>query len=86
MGVIALVILVYKPAEWLTHRVVKPQDSFAATVTINVLCTDFLRSVFQTVIETWIGIRHICWDLIFGFFYQWPREFYDFAGCGVILF
>lgn len=75
VSVIALVLLTYKPAEWLTHRIVKPQDSFSATVTLNILCTVLLMSVFLTVIGTWIGSRHISWAPIIGFFYQWPRNF-----------
>ena len=35
LAVIALVLLTYKPAEWLTHKVVKHGDSFGAIVTVN---------------------------------------------------
>ncbi len=75
VSVVTLVILTYKPAEWLTHKIVKPQDSFSATVTINILSTVLLMSVFLTVVGTWIGSRHISWEPFIAFFYKWPRNF-----------
>lgn len=75
LSVIALVFLTYRPAEWLTQKVVKQEDSFSATVTINILCTVLLMSVFLTVIGSWIGSRQISWEPIIRFFYKWPRNF-----------
>ncbi len=75
MSVIALVLLTYKPAEWLTGKVVHPDDSFRARITINILCTVLLMSVFLTVIGTWIGCRHISMEPITRFFFRWPRNF-----------
>jgi hypothetical protein len=75
LAVLALVLLTYKPAEWLTHKVVSQGDSFRSTVTINILCTVLLLSVCLTVVGTWIGSRHISMDPITGFFYKWPRNF-----------
>jgi len=68
-------LLTYKPAEWLTRKIVSHGDSFRATVTINILCSVFLLSIFLTVIGTWIGSRHISLEPIVGFFYKWPRNF-----------
>jgi hypothetical protein len=75
LAVVALVLLTYKPAEWLTHKVAAQGDSFRAVVTINILCTVFLLSICLTVVGTWIGTRHISLEPIVGFFYKWPRNF-----------
>ena len=75
LSVIALVILTYKPAEWLTSKYVHKDDSFNSHIIINILCTVFLMSIFLTVIGTWIGTRHISIDPIRAFFYKWPRNF-----------
>jgi hypothetical protein len=73
--VVALVLLTYKPAEWLTHKVVKHGDSFGAVVTVNILCHVFLLSIFLTIFGTWIGSRSLSMEPIRGFFYKWPRNF-----------
>ena len=73
--VIALVLLTYKPAEWLTSRVVKEGNSFGSHIVINILFTVFLMSIFLTVIGTWIGSRQISMEPIRMFFYKWPRNF-----------
>jgi hypothetical protein len=75
LAVIALVLLTYKPAELLTRKIVKHGDSFSSTVTINILCTVFLLSIFLTIIGTWIGGKHLSMEPIVGFFYKWPRNF-----------
>lgn len=75
MSVIALVLLTYKPAAWLTGKVVHKDDSFRAHIVVNVLCTVFLMSIFLTVIGTWIGCRHISMEPITHFFFKWPRNF-----------
>jgi len=68
VAVIALVLITYKPAEWLTDRIVKKGDSFGSHIVINILCTVFLMSIFLTVIGTWIGIRHIsAWSIFICF-------------------
>jgi len=74
-SVIALVLLTHKPAEWLTSKIIKQDDSFGAHMTVNTLCTVFLMSIFLTVIGTWIGSRHISMEPIYMFFYKWPRNF-----------
>ena len=73
--VIALVLITYKPAEFLTAKIIKKDDSFNSHIVINVLCTVFLMSLFMTIIGTWIGSGQISMDPIFGFFYKWPRNF-----------
>ena len=75
LAVIALVLFTYKPAEWLTHRIVNRGDSFRSVVTINILCTVFILSIFLTVVGTWIGSRQISLEPITVFFYKWPRNF-----------
>ena len=75
LSVIALVLITYKPAEWLTSKIVAEGDSFCSHITINILCTVFLMSIFLTVIGTWIGSRQISWEPILLFFYKWPRNF-----------
>lgn len=73
--VIALVLITYKPAEWLTSRIVDKEDSFNSHIVINILCTVFLMSIFLTVIGTWIGNRQVNMEPIRMFFYKWPRNF-----------
>jgi hypothetical protein len=75
LAVIALVLLTYKPAEWLTRKIGKHGDSFNSIVTINVLCTVFLLSIFHTIVGTWIGSRRLSMEPIVGFFHKWPRNF-----------
>ncbi len=75
VAVIALVLLTYKPAEWLTSRVVKEGDSFDAHILINIIFSVLLMSIFLTVIGTWIGSHHISMEPIRMFFYKWPRNF-----------
>ena len=72
--VIALVLITYKPAEWLTSRIVEEGDSFNSHILINILCTVFLMSIFLTVIGTWIGTRQVTMEPIRMFFYKWPRN------------
>lgn len=75
LSVIALVLLTYKPAEWLTSKIVNKGDSFSAHITVNILCTVFLISIFLTVIGTWIGTLNISMEPIKMFFFKWPRNF-----------
>lgn len=75
ISVVVLVLITYKPAEWLTSKIAKEGDSFSSHIVINILCTVFLMSVFLTVIGTWIGSRQISWEPIRLFFYKWPRNF-----------
>ncbi len=75
LSVIALVLLTYKPAEWMTGRIISEGDSFNAHIIVNILCTVFLMSIFLTVIGTWIGSRRISVEPIRLFFYKWPRNF-----------
>ena len=75
LSVVALVLLTYLPAQWLTDRICAQGDSFRARVTVNILCTVLLMSVFLTVIGTWIGSRSLTWEPIRLFFYKWPRNF-----------
>ena len=73
--VIAMVLLTYRPAEWLTQCITEPGDSFGASVTVNILCTVLLMSIFLTVFGTWIGSRRISLEPIRLFFFKWPRNF-----------
>lgn len=75
MSVIAVVLITYKPAEFLTNLVAAKDDSFRARVTINILCTVFLMSMLLTVVGTWIGSRRVSDEPIRMFFYKWPRNF-----------
>lgn len=75
LSVIALVLLTYKPAEWLTSKIVSPEDSFNAHILANILCSVLLMSVFLTVIGTWIGMGEISLMPVKQFFYKWPRNF-----------
>lgn len=75
VSVIILVLLTHKLAEWLTSKLVAQNDSFHAHITINILCTVFLMSIFLTVIGTWIGSGTISMEPIRLFFFKWPRNF-----------
>lgn len=75
VSVIFFVLLTYKPAEWLTAKVVQQGDSFSSHIVINILCTVFLMSIFLTVVGTWIGSKQISLEPIQFFFYKWPRNF-----------
>lgn len=75
VSVVILVLLTYHPAEWLTNRISPQSDSFRAHITVNILCTVFLMSIFLTVIGTWIGSRQVSLEPIRRFFYLWPRNF-----------
>ena len=72
--VIALVLITYKPAEWLTARIVEKGDSFNSHMVINILCTVFLMSIFLTIIGSWIGSKQVSMEPIRVFFYRWPRN------------
>jgi hypothetical protein len=74
-SVIASVLITYKPAEWMTGKLVKEGDSFNAHIIVNILCTVFLMSIFMTVVGTWIGTRNVSIEPIRTFFYTWPRNF-----------
>ncbi len=75
LAVVAVVLLTYQPADWLTGKIVAKQDSFNAHITINILCTVLLMSIILTVIGTWIGQRQISLEPLQHFFYRWPRNF-----------
>ena len=74
VAVIAVVLITYKPTEWLTARISKEGDSFGSHIVINILCTVLLMSIFLTVVGTWIGMRHVSLEPIRMFFYRWPRN------------
>lgn len=75
ISVVVLVLLTFKPAEIMTEKIVKKDDSFNSHIIVNTLCTVFLMSIFLTVIGSWIGMRHISIEPIRMFFYKWPRNF-----------
>lgn len=75
LSVVAFVLITYKPAEWMTEKVVEKSDSFRAHMLANILCTVFLMSIIFTVVGTWIGSMHISLEPIVMFFYKWPRNF-----------
>ena len=75
INVIALVLLTYKPAEWMTGKIIDKEDSFGAQILVNILCSVFFMSIFLTVIGSWIGSRQVSIEPIRMFFYKWPRNF-----------
>lgn len=75
IAVIAVVLITYKPAEWLTEKIVDKEDSFKSHIIINILCTVFMMSILMTVIGTWIGSKSITMEPIRMFFFKWPRNF-----------
>jgi hypothetical protein len=75
LTVVACVVITYKPAQWLTQKIIKKGDSFYAVITINILCNVFLMSILLTVFGTWVGTRKVSMEPILHFFYKWPRNF-----------
>lgn len=73
--VVAMVLMIHKPADALTKRIVHEKDSFRSQVTMNILCNVFLMSIFMTVFGTWIGTRSISLDIFTHYFHVWPRNF-----------
>lgn len=73
--VLVIVILTQQPAGWLTGKIVAQEDSFAAHMVINGMCSVLLISIFMTVLGTWIGNQQISWAPIQQFFVKWPRNF-----------
>lgn len=74
-SVIVIVLITFKPAEWLTHKIITKGDSFNAHIVVNILCTVFLMSIFLTIVGTWIGSRRISIEPFQMFFFKWPRNF-----------
>ena len=72
LSVVVLVLLTYRPAEWMTGQIVDKDDSFNAHIVVNILCTVFLMSIFLTVIGTWIGSRQVSLEPIRLFFTNGP--------------
>lgn len=75
ISVIIVVLVTHKPADWLTGKIIKKEDSFNAHIIVNTLCTVFLMSILLTIIGTWIGVGKITMEPIYNFFYKWPRNF-----------
>lgn len=75
ISVIIVVLLTHKPADWLTGKIIKKEDSFNAHIIVNTLFTVFLMSILLTIIGTWIGFGKITMEPIYNFFYKWPRNF-----------
>lgn len=75
VSVVVFVLLTFKPAEIMTEKIIKKEDSFNSHIIVNTLCTVFLMSIFLTVIGIWIGMRSINMEPIKMFFYKWPRNF-----------
>ena len=73
-SVIAIVLITYKLAEWLTLKLVKHGDSFSAVITLNILCSVLIISIPLTIVGTWIGTKSLSMDPIKSFFYIWPRN------------
>jgi len=74
-AVITAVLLTYKPAGWLTNKIIKPEDSFKAHMLANTLSTVLMMSVFLTIVCTWVGSWEFSWEAFTMFFYRWPRNF-----------
>ena len=75
LSVVALVFITYRPASWMTNRILEKEDSFNAHIIVNILCTVLMMSIVLTVVGTWIGSRQITLEPISRFFYKWPRNF-----------
>lgn len=73
--VVATVLITYKPAEFLTSKLIQEGDSFHAVISINILCTVFLMSIILTIVGSWVGVREITMEPLVNFFYKWPRNF-----------
>ena len=74
-SVIIIVLITYKPAEFLTDKIIEKDDSFKARILANIICTVFLMSIILTVVGSWIGEGKISMTPIYYFFHKWPRNF-----------
>jgi len=75
IAVVALVLATYKPCEWMTRKITTKGDSFRSVITINILVTVFVLSIFLTIIGAWIGGGSVSPDPIVNFFFKQPRNF-----------
>lgn len=75
MSVIAVVLITYVPAQKLTDKLIKHEDSFNAHILANIVFSVLLMSVILTIVGSWIGEREISMRPIEMFFYKWPRNF-----------
>jgi hypothetical protein len=85
LSVVALELITYKPAEWLTHKIAARGDSFRSVITVNILVTVLMLSIILSVVGTWIGTRAfgadsaLRFELILSplrnYIYIWPRNF-----------
>lgn len=73
--VILLVLTTYRPAEWITGKIVREGDSFGACITVNILSAVLLMSIVLTIVGSWIGSGSISMEAFRLFFYRWPRNF-----------
>lgn len=74
VAVVAVVLLTMKPAQLLTSRLVRPDDSFRAHIILNALCSVLLISLVMTVVGTWIGTRQVSTEPLEQFAHLWPRN------------
>ncbi|MGW4027588.1 hypothetical protein [Streptomyces sp. NPDC005009] len=74
VAVVAVVLLTMKPAQLLTSRLVRPDDSFRAHMILHTLCSVLLISLMMTVVGTWIGARQISTEPLEQFAHLWPRN------------
>lgn len=75
LSVVVFVLITYKPAEWMTAKILKREDSFNAHIIVNILCTVLLMSIILTVVGSWIGSGKLTLEPVKTFFYKWPRNF-----------
>lgn len=83
--VVILVVLIYRPASFMTGKIVTRTDSFRAHILINILCSVFFLSIFLTIVGAWIGSGRFSMQPFAEFFFKWPRNFSLALGVEVFL-
>jgi len=75
LAVIVLVLITYKPASWMTNKVLSREDSFNAKILVNILVTVFMLSIVLTIVAPMIAERTLSLEPLEQFIYRWPRNF-----------
>jgi hypothetical protein len=73
--VVVFVVITYKPAEWLTQRLVSDGDSFNTVILANIVFSVLLLSLVLTVLAPMVATGESLSSSLSEFVYRWPRNF-----------
>lgn len=76
LAIFIFATLIQKPAGKLAHYFLGDnQNSFKATMLIEVLGDVFFMCTLMSIVGPWIGTQHISADPFLTYFKKWPRNF-----------